>query len=62
MIILNTNFAVMSVLRLSKRLRMNLYNSPQYQDIKPLRTNNSTSTIFLVEGVPADHRATDIRR
>ena len=38
------------------------YNSPQYQKIKPLRTNNATSTVFLVEGVPADHCATDILR
>src|SRR5262245_8772475 len=36
------------------------YNSPPYQAIKPLRTNNTTSTIFIVDGVPADHRATDI--
>jgi len=38
------------------------YNSPQYQKIKPRQTNNTTSTVFLVEGVPADHRATDILR
>src|SRR5262249_43136281 len=36
------------------------YNSPQYQEIKPLRTNNMTAAVFLAEGVPADHRATDI--
>ena len=38
------------------------YNSPQYQEILPLRANNTTSTIFIVEGVPADHCATDVLR
>ena len=36
------------------------YASPAYQAIKPLRTANSVGTVFLVQGVPTDHRATDI--
>jgi uncharacterized protein (DUF1330 family) len=39
---------------------MGWYQSPQYQAIKPLRANNTTGTVLLVEGVPAEHRATDI--
>ena len=38
------------------------YGSPAYQAILPLRTDNSTSTVFVVEGVGADHRATDVLR
>src|SRR5262249_3489306 len=38
------------------------YNSPHDQKIKPLRTNNMTGAVFLVEGVPDDHRAIDILR
>src|SRR5438105_5671115 len=36
------------------------YASPAYQAILPLRAENSDSTIFLVDGVDADHRATDV--
>lgn len=36
------------------------YESPAYKAIRPLRTANCVGTLFLVEGVPADHRATDI--
>ena len=36
------------------------YTSPAYQQILPLRTENSDSTVILVDGVPPDHRATDI--
>lgn len=36
------------------------YASPAYQAIKPLRAANSVGTVFLVQGVAADHRASDI--
>ncbi|WP_417224110.1 DUF1330 domain-containing protein [Achromobacter spanius] len=36
------------------------YESPAYQAIKPLRAANSVGAVFLVQGVPEDHRATDI--
>lgn len=36
------------------------YDSPTYQEILPLRTENSKGTVFLVDGVDADHRATDV--
>ena len=36
------------------------YRSDAYQQIAPLRTENSTSTVAFIEGVPAEHRATDI--
>jgi uncharacterized protein (DUF1330 family) len=36
------------------------YASPAYQDILPLRTNNSKGDVILIEGVSPDHRATDI--
>jgi len=36
------------------------YNSPAYQAIKPLRTANTVGNVFLVQGMPQDHRATDI--
>lgn len=36
------------------------YRSPAYQEILPLRARNSVSTVFLVDGLPADHAATDI--
>jgi uncharacterized protein (DUF1330 family) len=38
------------------------YNSPAYQDIVALRTENSVSTVFLVDGVDRDHLATDVLR
>jgi uncharacterized protein (DUF1330 family) len=36
------------------------YASPAYQQILPLRTENSLSTTFLIDGVDGDHRATDV--
>jgi uncharacterized protein (DUF1330 family) len=36
------------------------YDSWAYQDILPLRTENSTSTVVLLDGVAEGHRATDI--
>lgn len=36
------------------------YESPAYQEILPLRTRNADGTAFIVDGVGADHRATDI--
>ena len=36
------------------------YASPAYREILPLRTENSQGDLFLVDGVDADHRATDI--
>jgi uncharacterized protein (DUF1330 family) len=36
------------------------YASPAYQKIVPLRAENSDSTVFIVEGVDRDHRATDV--
>jgi uncharacterized protein (DUF1330 family) len=38
------------------------YDSPAYQAILPLRTENTTSTVFIVDGVGTDHRATDVLR
>ncbi len=38
------------------------YRSAAYQEILPLRTENSISTVFMVEGVDRDHRATDVLR
>ena len=36
------------------------YASPDYQAIIPLRAENSDSTIFLIDGVDRDHKATDV--
>nr|WP_272952574.1 DUF1330 domain-containing protein [Kribbella amoyensis] len=36
------------------------YDSPAYQEILPLRTDNSDSVTMLVEGVDRDHVATDV--
>jgi uncharacterized protein (DUF1330 family) len=36
------------------------YESPEYQEILPLRTRNAEGVAVLVDGVPADHRATDV--
>ncbi len=36
------------------------YASPTYQEIQPLRSRNAKGDVFLIEGVDADHRATDI--
>jgi uncharacterized protein (DUF1330 family) len=38
------------------------YGSPAYQEILPLRTENTSSTLFIVDGVDATHRATDVLR
>src|SRR5947209_5506729 len=38
------------------------YRSDAYQQILPLRTQNSASTVFLVDGVDRDHKATDVLR
>ena len=36
------------------------YESAAYREIAALRTENSDGWVVLVDGVPADHRATDI--
>jgi uncharacterized protein (DUF1330 family) len=36
------------------------YESPDYQRILPLRAENSTGEIILIDGVDERHRATDI--
>jgi uncharacterized protein (DUF1330 family) len=36
------------------------YQSSAYARIKSLRTDNTEGTLFLVEGVPDSHRATDL--
>jgi uncharacterized protein (DUF1330 family) len=36
------------------------YRSPAYREILPLRTENSTGTVFIIGGVDRDHRATDV--
>jgi hypothetical protein len=36
------------------------YESPAYQAILPLRAKNSVGTVLLIDGVDADHRATDV--
>jgi uncharacterized protein (DUF1330 family) len=36
------------------------YASPAYQAILPLRTRNSEGLVILIDGVPDDHRATDV--
>jgi uncharacterized protein (DUF1330 family) len=36
------------------------YASPAYQEILPLRTDNSKGEIFLIDGVDEQHRAIDI--
>lgn len=38
------------------------YDSPAYQAILPLRTENSESTAVLIDGVPEGHIATDVLR
>ena len=38
------------------------YNSAAYREILALRTENSSSTVFIVDGVGEDHRATDVLR
>jgi uncharacterized protein (DUF1330 family) len=36
------------------------YASPAYREILPLRTENATSTVFIIDRVCRDHRATDV--
>ena len=36
------------------------YASGPYQDILPLRTENSKGAVFVVDGVKENHRATDV--
>jgi uncharacterized protein (DUF1330 family) len=36
------------------------YRSAAYQEIAPLRKDNSDSDVILVDGVPAGHQATDV--
>ena len=36
------------------------YASPAYREILPLRLGNSEGDVILVDGVPEDHRATDV--
>jgi uncharacterized protein (DUF1330 family) len=43
----------------STRAALDWYASSAYQDILPLRTDNSNSMATVVEGVPAGYRATD---
>jgi uncharacterized protein (DUF1330 family) len=38
----------------------NWYDSPAYEEIKPLRARHAKGDVFLIAGVDADHRATDI--
>lgn len=38
------------------------YHSDAYQEIAPLRTDNSEGSVILVEGVPGDYRASDLLR
>ena len=36
------------------------YDSPAYRDILSFRTDNSEGDVFLIQGVDASHRATDV--
>ena len=36
------------------------YESSAYQEILPLRTNNSQGDVVFADGVPEGHRATDV--
>ncbi|MGZ0150273.1 DUF1330 domain-containing protein [Kribbella sp. WER1] len=36
------------------------YESPDYREILPLRTENSEGVVIFVEGVDRTHRATDV--
>jgi uncharacterized protein (DUF1330 family) len=44
----------------SPKLASAWYESAAYQEIKPLRAENSVGTIFLVQGVSDNHCAIDI--
>ena len=43
-----------------RELAVGWYESRAYREIVALRTENTTGWVVLVDGVPADHRATDI--
>lgn len=43
-----------------RRRALDWYNSPGYRDIVGLRIANSVSEAIIIDGVAADHRATDI--
>ena len=36
------------------------YESDAYKAILPLRTENADSSVFIIDGVARDHRATDV--
>ena len=36
------------------------YDSAAYQEIMPLRRDHSEGEIVIIDGVPAEHRATDV--
>ena len=36
------------------------YESEAYQEILPLRTENAEGSALIIEGVPPEHRATDV--
>jgi uncharacterized protein (DUF1330 family) len=36
------------------------YDSPAYQAIVTLRTDNSASNVIMIDGVDRDHKATDV--
>jgi uncharacterized protein (DUF1330 family) len=56
-----TNPGVMIVIEFPDRAHATQwYDSDAYQMILPLRTNNSVSTVLLIDGVDDDHRATDV--
>jgi uncharacterized protein (DUF1330 family) len=38
------------------------YDSPAYQAILPLRTENARGDVILVDGTPPGHKATDVLR
>jgi len=40
----------------------NWYLSGAYQEILPLRTNNSEGSVILIDGVPPGYRASDLLR
>ena len=44
----------------SRRMALEWYQSPAYQDIVALRTENSDGTAIIVDEVAHPHRATDV--
>jgi uncharacterized protein (DUF1330 family) len=56
-----TDPGVMIVLEFPDRTQATRwYESDAYLEILPLRTDNSSSTVLLIDGVDDDHRATDV--